>query len=250
LPPEPQALTFQAEDGRELQGTYYPAAVNPAPVVVLMHWAGGDQNDWVEIAYWLQNRGLGGQGEYDSVPPWLDPRWFPEIPEGQSYAVFAFTFRECEGGNGCQNFLPDKWLLDAQAAMTTARSLEGVEPTRVASIGASIGADGAPDGCGWLNAEGEGGCVGALSLSPGAYLTIPYNQAVTALESLQPPLPAWCLYGENDQESARACESAQGTLYQTYKYSGDPHGMVLIQPDLDHDTLQVILDFLKLTFGE
>ena len=61
LPPEPQNIHFQAADGQALEGIYYPALANPAPLVVLMHWAPGDQYDWVEIAYWLQNRGLGGQ---------------------------------------------------------------------------------------------------------------------------------------------------------------------------------------------
>ncbi len=32
LPPEPQRIEFQAEDGTKLVGLYYPAAVNPAPV--------------------------------------------------------------------------------------------------------------------------------------------------------------------------------------------------------------------------
>ncbi len=56
LPAEPQRVEFQAEDGKKLVGYYYPAAVNPAPAVILMHWAGGDERDWLAIAPWLQNR--------------------------------------------------------------------------------------------------------------------------------------------------------------------------------------------------
>ena len=57
-PPEPQEITFQASDGQTLRGYYYPAAVNPAPLVVFMHWMGGDMSDWYKIAVWVHNRGL------------------------------------------------------------------------------------------------------------------------------------------------------------------------------------------------
>src|SRR3990167_1500259 len=35
LPPDPQRIEFEAEDGTKLVGYYFPAAVNPAPMVVL-----------------------------------------------------------------------------------------------------------------------------------------------------------------------------------------------------------------------
>ncbi|OQX61997.1 MAG: hypothetical protein B5M51_06725 [Anaerolinea sp. 4484_236] len=97
LPPEPQEIDFEAEDGQVLHGRYYPAAVNPAPVLVLMHWARGDMNDWNEIAFWLQNRGLAGTSLNAGTAPWLTPDWFPPMFEGQSFAVFTFTFRGCAG---------------------------------------------------------------------------------------------------------------------------------------------------------
>ncbi len=245
LPPEPQRIEFQAADGQALEGLYYPAAVNPAPIVVLMHWAGGDQRDWDAIAPWLQNRGL----PYTTpagAPPWLDPSWFPAMPEGRSYAVFTFTFRGCAGG--CNNFDRSGWLLDAQAAIATARGLEGVDPARVSALGASIGADGAADGC----AEG---CVGTLSLSPGNYLGVPYVDAVATIEtgwSAAPPImdsfvyPLQCLAAEEDGESAPTCRSAAGEHYQTTIYPGGLHGMMLIQPDLEPNPLEIVLNWLLL----
>lgn len=248
LPPEPQDVEFQADDGQSLQGRYYPAAVKSAPLVVLMHWAPGDQNEWNAIAPWLQNR---GQPKASHGNPWLDASWFPPMLKGQSFAVFTFTFRNCAGG--CKSFTRDAWLLDAQAAMRKAQQLEGIDPNRIIAIGASIGADGAADGCGWLNTQSPNSCLGALSLSPGDYLTIPYKDAVSALGAEQPPRrakPAWCLYSEEDTESVRACEAASGNNYRSIKYAGDNHGMYLLQPDVKPSPMQMILDFLKLALGE
>lgn len=244
LPPEPQEITFQAEDGETLLGRYYPGATNPSPLVVLMHWAPGDAQEWEAIAPWLQNRGLAGaQAPADATKPWLDAAWFPVLPEGRSYAVFMFTFRGCEGG--CRTFARAEWLLDAQAAMRAARDLEGIDPQRIVAVGASIGADGAADGCAWLNAQGEGTCLGAFSLSPGDYLTVPYAQAVADLGAGQSPRPAWCLYAVEDKASAAACQGAQGAAYRTVEYSGKAHGMQLIVPELQPSALSLLLEFLE-----
>jgi hypothetical protein len=235
LPPDPQRVEFQAEDGQALLGTYYPAAVNPAPTVVLMHWAPGDETGWPVIAAWLQNRGLEVETGGD---PWLDPSWFPPMLEGQSFAVFAFTFRGCDGG--CSSFEPEGWLLDAKAAMKTASELDGVDPTRMVAIGASIGSDGAVDACGE-------GCLGALSLSPGSYLRVPYDEAVAAVDGAG--YPVWCLAAEGDSESAPTCQSASGDHYRVVIYPGSEHGMELIQPEIEPSALGLILEFLQLTFG-
>ena len=247
LPPEPQEVTFQASDGQAHTGYYYPAAVNPAPVVVLMHWAGGDMSDWYEIAPWLQNRGLANPFPNPGDDPWWDPSWFPPIPEGASYGVFIFSFRgyEPSGGNGS----PEGWLLDAQAAMQTAATLEGVDPTQIAAIGSSIGADGAPDACAWMNEQTPGSCQGALSLSPGGYLNIPYPVPVQTLGENQPPVAAWCLASENE---IGICESAQvvgNPAYQIFMIPGGQHGNMLLRPNLDPLPMQIILDFLVETVG-
>lgn len=248
LPPEPQEVEFQAADGQTLLGTYYPAATNPAPMIVLMHWAPGDGGNWIEIAYWLQNRGLGGQT--DPAATWLDPSWFPPIPsewEEQSFGVFTFTFRGCEGG--CSSFEPDGWLLDAQAAMETARGLEGVDQQRMVAVGASIGADGGPDGCFWLNQQYENSCLGGFSASPGSYLTVDYADAVDELGAEQPPKSAWCLFAEGDTDSAAACQSASGDHYRMVQYDGSLHGMMLIDPNVEPNVLLLLLEFIELSMG-
>jgi pimeloyl-ACP methyl ester carboxylesterase len=239
LPPDPIPMTFQASDGVELSGTFYPSASNNAPLIVLIHWAPGDQTDWRVIAPWLQNRGLAVEA---GAEPWLDASWFPGISDAYSFNVFTFTYRGCEGG--CQGFVPEGWMLDTEAAMTHIIGIENVDLTKVLTIGASIGADGAAYGCHYYNSE-LGGCQGALSLSPGGYLGMPYADEVANLEAEMLPRPAWCLYADGDTESAAACQSASGDLYRATEYTDSAHGMALIEPDRDPNPMDLILDFIE-----
>lgn len=254
LPAEPRALKFKASDGTELGGLYYPAATKPAPMIVLMHWAGGDQYDWAEVAYWLQNRGLKGKTPNPKKSPWRDPSWFPAMLSGKSFGVFTFTYRGCTP-DGCLKMDSKGWLLDSQAALKTASELDGVDPKKIIAAGASIGADGAAHGCAWLNAQkGAGVCLGAFPLSPGGYLTLPFAAAALPLQNETPPKPVWCLYGEGDNESASACKSATGKTYRAIAFAGKSHGMSLIDPtikpkDATVNTLQLMLDWIKTGLG-
>jgi dienelactone hydrolase len=241
LPPDPIAQTFQTLDGVNLEGMFYPAAMTNAPIIVLMHWAPGDQHDWSAIAPWLQNRG------YQSDLPeggltWLDPTWFPSLGDDLSFNVFTFTFRGCEGG--CANFDREGWLQDVEAVMTHITDLEAADLSRVMTIGASIGADGAAFGCHFYNNQTEG-CQGALSLSPGGYLTFPYSVEVADLESETPPKPAWCLFSTEDLPSANACSDITGALYQSFEYPDFSHGMELIHPDQEPNPLDLIFQFIE-----
>jgi hypothetical protein len=244
LPPQPQEIHFQALDGEMLTGFYYPGLKTPSPLIVLMHWALGDENDWIEIAYWLQNRGLGESRLPDENKAWLDSSWFPPVSEDVSYAVFTFTFRGCN--NGCKIFLRDKWLIDVEAAMNAAINLEGIEKDSIVTIGASIGSDGAVDGCYIINEHVPHTCRGALSLSPGSYLTVPYDIAVEHLEEDGYPKAVWCLYSDGDKPSALACKSASGDNYRLFEYKGEQHGMMLIDPNVKPNVLDLFLQFLKI----
>jgi hypothetical protein len=251
LPPEPQPVTFQAGDGQELRGLYYPAAVQPSPVVVLMHWVGGDMSDWYEIAVWLQNRGQKNPFANPGDASWWDPAWFPPVPEGVSYGVFIFSFRGCAPSQaGCANWTPEVWLLDAQAAMLKATELEGADTTMIAAFGSSIGADGAPDACAWLDEQMPGSCKGALSLSPGGFLEIPYPVPVQQLGGNQPPVAAWCLADETEFSFCEMAEMAGNPAYRDFMIPGGQHGNMLLRPGLDPLPMQIILDFLDEVFGE
>jgi hypothetical protein len=245
LPAEPQRIEFASEDGAMLVGMYYPAAVNPSPMVVLMHWARGDKNDWIYVgmAAWLQNRGL-------EIPPapgtmlFDTPFPFTPLPADLSFSVFLFDFRSF--GESAPSNLPFSqlgplWEADARAAYAKARTLPGVDSDHVVGIGASIGADAVVDACGE-------GCLGALSLGPGSYLNVPYQEAVSKVDEAGKPV--WCVGAEDDAAAAQACRSASGEHYQSQVYAAGGHAMSLfraendLQPALD----SLIGEFLKLVF--
>jgi hypothetical protein len=223
-----------------------------------MHWAGGDQRDWLAIAPWLQNRhtelaeftgwdeSIGADCEAQLMGPWLDPSWFPPMPETLSFTVFSFDFRDfCESEKGMSD--PSDWALDAKAAFQAVSKLEGVDSHQIVAIGASIGADGAPDGCLLHNEESET-CLGGFSLSPGNYLKMIYSDVVNDLDTATPPVPVWCLAAEGDFESPETCRSASGEHYRMVLYEDDAHGLMLIEPGRDPDPMVLIQDFLEEVF--
>ena len=241
LEPDPVQLEIPREDSKDLVATFYPARLKSAPIIVLMHWYPGDQNEWIEIAFWLQNRGLGGGS---NGVPWKDPTWFPILDHDESYNVLSFSFQGCEGN--CKDFLPELWLQDAKTALEFARTLDEVDPDQLISIGASIGGDGAIDGCALVLEEHPGACLGALSLSPGNYLNVPYSEMVSALEENDPSRPAWCLYDQNDPDST-FCSEIKGEHYFSESWSdGNLHGMHLITPNLEPQPLERILEFIRM----
>jgi len=245
LPPEPQVVSFSADDGVLLEGLFYPAPIKSAPVIVLMHWYPGDQHEWTEIAYWLQNRGLTGN---QNGVPWKDPSWFPALSADLSFNILTFTFRNCQGR--CSSPEPVGWLMDARASLEYARRLEGVDPNRVITIGASIGSDGAIDSCAAVLEVDPKACLGALSLSPGSYLGPDYSDMVSALGANTPPRIAWCLFDENEADSV-VCNRAGGDNYYHESWSdGYLHGMHLLTPNLDPLPLARIIEFLDVVLDQ
>ena len=238
--PDPQEIAFTTIDGELLTGLYYPASENPAPLVILMHWARGDQEDWSKVAVWLQNR-----SEVDLTPDynrsWRSANWYPENNRENPIGVFTFNFRDCEGE--CQSYLPGDWLLDARSAMIAVSRLTGVDKDRILTVGASIGADGAIDGCAWFNQKGIGTCLGSYVLSPGSFLTEPFEEAVEVLVNNVPPHPVYCLYGLRDDSAIESCSEAVGIKRFDHGYITN-HGMELLQPFQNPDPLTLLLEFV------
>ncbi len=241
LDPEPIQIQFLTEDGVELTGMYFPADENPAPIIVLMNWARGDQTEWGEIALWLQDRGkLERKPEYNHT--WKSSSWYPENSIEGPLGVFTFNFRDCTGT--CQAYLPADWLLDAQAAIRTAAGLQGADPYKILTTGASIGADGAVDACAWINQTDLGKCLGSFGLSPASLLTVSFEEAAGQLLSQQPTLPVYCLIGLRDDASVETCTDVPGLTLVDYGYI-ENHGMELIQPNQIPDPLDLLQEFIK-----
>ena len=250
LPPEPQSIEFNADDGTVLQGAYYPASVNPAPLVVLFHQAGFNQTMWQAIAPWLQNRGLastafrfdsGGVLARPNYQSFNDPSWFPQIPSDLQVAVFTFTYRCWESGS-CANYDRAGWQKDALAAIETASGLPGVDPQLILTMGASIGGDGAVDACYLFNQEMGSGCIGVIANSPGSYLELDYRD--TAEKLLGQGVPVLCAASQGDTLSKDSCSSvAEDPLYQTQIYDGSAHGIFMVDPSLEPSLLELWLQF-------
>jgi hypothetical protein len=241
LDPEPLQVTFSTGDGVELSGLYYPAAENPAPLIILIHWARGDLTEWDQVAPWLQNRGMLVRAP-DYNDSWKSSDWFPEFSPVGPLGVFAFTLRECEGG--CTSYQPGEWLVDIEAAMLVASQLQGVDPGKIVTAGASIGADGALYGCAWLNRTGTGICRGSYSLSPASLLTVPYNDLVNELTGSEASIPLYCLFGLRDDASVETCSNLTGLTAVDYGYI-ENHGFELLRPGQDPNPLMLLNEFIR-----
>jgi len=240
LDPDPIEISFEAEDGTKLEGIYYPADRNPAPLLVLVHWARGDQMEWQEIATWLQGRGV-LEPRWDYNNSWKSSEEYPERSLGMPLGIFTFTLRECEGE--CRAYLPGEWLSDIRGAMETAAALQGVNREQILTAGASIGADGAAYGCSWINQNGLGLCGGSFLLSPASLLTLPFEEVAGDLLNHNPALPVYCLLGLRDDASVETCSDLPGLNVVDYGYI-ENHGMELIQPGVDPHPLDLLQEFI------
>lgn len=232
--PEPQKIEFETRDHKKLAGFYYPAAVPNAPVVVLMHMAGGSHRQWEEtgLVQWLLNQGIENP----------HPDFYPPLPEELSFAVFSFDFRGHGESEGDVYSPLYEYLLDADAAYKQASKLPGIDSTRIAGIGGSVGADAVVDAC--IN------CRGALSLSPGNYLNPIDHVYVDEVDRLDARgTVVWCLAGRIDKPAVDACEKASGRNYRFILYEGNHHGTGMVSArDAPQGAGQVVHDWLMETF--
>jgi len=222
LPPEPQTVPFQTASGVAITGRYFPAGVDPAPAVVLIHGGGGRMENWVELGMvdWLQNRGMVDEGA-----PTDEPAIFAPLPAERSFGVFIFT-------------VAGDWTEAGRAAVDAVKTLPGVDPARIALIGGSVGADAATEAC------TVAGCVGALALSPtGVSQGRRYGEIVAQLDA--EGKAAWCLNAERD---GGGCPAAQGSRYRAIVVPGAAHGLGLLRAGHLTGNWQVVRDFLLCVF--
>jgi hypothetical protein len=154
--------------------------------------------------------------------------------------VLTFDFRSF--GSSPDGDARNKGYMDALAAVAHAKTLEGADPNTIMTVGASIGADGALDGC-ILDGIKDPACHAVISLSPGGYIGQDYAEMV----SLSGDLAVACFATEGDVGSADACNAgaeAGAPNYQFTIYTGNQHGMDMFGLGQDPDLLTFILDFL------
>jgi dienelactone hydrolase len=254
LPPEPQVMQIESFDGTLLDAVYYPASVNPAPVVVLFHQYNYGQEQWKAIAPWLQNRGqVAPQAALSGNPmaspvlqgaePWFDSSWFPMIPENLNVAVVTVTLRGCTGGCMGSSASDDDWIKDGVATINHAAQLPGVDPAQAFPLGNSIGADITVDACLIISQMAGEMCKGAMPFSPGSYLGMAFQTVVPTLTEMGTPV--FC-YATKDDESAPTCNSIDENLegYQKLIPSGNFHGIYAVDPQVEPPWLQPMIDFL------
>lgn len=240
--PAPTRVEFAAEDGHALIGYFYPSWQENAPVVVLVHQYGLPQENWANYGMvdWLQNWPPTGQAH----------GLFPAMPVDQSFAVFTLDLRGFgESGPAIPDSVSDEefkvwgagWVMDVKAALNQAKSMPGVDPSRVVIIGANNGADASIAAC--------EGCLGVLALSAGGYAGLDTKNNAERLDSQG--VVVWCVSTEKSAGSDVAtCGSINGTKYKWVNFPGDGRGMQLIRDDKAPEGIgQGILDFLAIAFG-
>ena len=193
-------MTISASDGTVLQARYYTALSGPAPAVLLIHQAGGSQQDWEPLVPALH---------------------------GAGYAVLTLDLR----GHGSSGGLPE-WAQmpgDVQAALRQLSELPSVDPSRIVTIGASVGANLALNACADLV-----GCAATVALSPGLdYYGLATAPAIPRLRD-RPLLIAASENDNNNPADSMMLDSLATSDHQLIVYPAAGHGtqMLAAQPEL------------------
>lgn len=193
---DPEEVRFSAEGDMPVAAWYYPPlGEGPAPGVLLLHQMNADRSAWSPLIERLRT-------------------------ERPDVAVMAMDFPGHGDSGG--DFSDEAALAAAEAALEEFRGYEVVADGQIIMIGASIGADAAVDAC-------STGCAGAVSISPGGWLGIDYNEALSLIS-----VPVLCLAAQNDGSTAQTCENGAGVGladYEVHIYDGSEHGNTLAADD-------------------
>jgi alpha-beta hydrolase superfamily lysophospholipase len=196
-----QRVSFRADDGTMLAGTWYEPSSRPAPAVILVHMLQKSRRDWDFLASRLAGEGIG---------------------------ALAFDLRghgESSGGGGDYAAM----VQDVRAARRFLAGRSDVTPSRIAIAGASIGANLAA-----LAAADDPTIVSLVLLSPSLdYRGLRIEAAVRKYGAR----PVLLVVSDDDgyaTRSARDLQKAGGGIRETMVLSRAGHGttMLLRDPDL------------------
>lgn len=194
--PAGRPIRFRASDGVRLRGTLVPGKGSRAPAVVLVH-----QSD-------------GGPDQFDEFVPYL---------HDAGYAALTYLSREEDRLDEVKN------ARDVAGAVRAVRQQRGVDPDRVAVVGASIGAASAA----YLSFQPAGrGLRAVVGLSPAPFFEEPPRG--------RRPHDVLLIADESERPDAEfIAEGSPGIEVRTSPVSG--HGVALLP---DEHVRDEVLDWL------
>jgi acetyl esterase/lipase len=194
-----EEIQLEASDGLVLVGDLYrPEAIDEdLPAVLLMHQNGANRSSFEPLLPYLLEAG---------------------------YIVINVDLRGFGATGGTRNF--ELALGDVQSWFDWLREQEGVDDSRIAVIGASIGSNLALVGC-----ANDEACTTAVALSPGEDYF-----GVQPAEAIADGLDAFLVAAHSDRESVGAVEnfllSGTGNI-SARLYQGSAHGTRLFTEHLE-----------------
>ncbi len=195
-----QHVSFRADDGTTLAGTWYEPASRPAPAVILVHMLQKSRRDWEPLASRLAGEGIG---------------------------ALAFDLRghgESSAGSGDYAGM----VQDVRAARRFLSGRSDVMPSRIAIAGASIGANLAA-----LAAADDPTIVSVALLSPSLdYRGLRIEAAVRKYGAR----PLLLVVSDDDgyaTRTARDLQKAGGGIRETMVLSRAGHGTTMLMRDPD-----------------
>ncbi len=198
-----QRVTFRAEDGVALTGTWYEPSARPGPAVILVHMLHRSRRDWDALASRLASEGIGAlaidlRGHGDSQA------WVPGDPPDYSSLV-----------------------QDVRAAYRFLSSRSDVQQNRIGIAGASLGANLAV-----LAASGDPSVASLALLSP----SLDYRGLRIEAAAKKLVRPVLLVASDDDPyalRSAKELQKAGGGTRELLVPSHAGHGTTMLARDGD-----------------
>jgi len=209
-----EIVTAEASDGLTLVGEFY-ATEQPAPAILLLHMLGSQRSAWQPLIPWLVDSG---------------------------YNVLAIDIRGHDDTGGGQDWPAAE--RDVETWLDWLGEQPSVVPDQIATVGASIGANLALNGCAF-----DDRCVTTVALSPG----LDYRGVVTETAIAEGLTDRSTLLVASQQDSYSAdsvktlAMEAEGEL-GLQLYMGSAHGTNLLR-EPGAPVIPVILNWLTTHLG-
>ncbi|MCP4230026.1 MAG: alpha/beta fold hydrolase [bacterium] len=210
--PGVEEVSFDTDDGWEIYGSYYASGTENAPCVLLLHMMPADRHSYDDFA-----PGLAGAG-YDVLSIDLRGHGDSLYEDGDKRSFENFGDAEHQAS------------VDDIAAAKAFLTEKGADTSRLAIVGASIGANLA-----LVYAAGDGDVKTVILLSPG----LDYRGVLTAPAMEDYDRPSLIAASEGDGYSANSCRELKGIAGDNAElniYDGSEHGTNLFKSEPQLET--------------